>query len=66
VGRRRIRGKTAGSQGARACPHPQRALQYQLGPTVGPDRVRCTRCGQQLLAADFVAPVVPYTTRGRR
>jgi hypothetical protein len=63
MGRRRTVGETRSAGAGRACKHPTRLREYQAA-SPGAYRIRCRRCGQ-LLIADVVAPVVPYTTRGR-
>jgi hypothetical protein len=65
MGRRRTVGETRSAGAGRACKHPTRVREYQAG-SGGTYRIRCRRCGQELLAlADVVAPVVPYTTRAK-
>lgn len=63
MGRRRTIGEARSAGAGRPCRHPARTLEYQRGGPGIPDRVRCTRCGQELLAV--VGPARPRDKRWR-
>jgi len=48
MGRRRNIGESRSAGAGRPCPHPQKTREYQAR-NHGGYRVRCRRCGQELL-----------------
>jgi hypothetical protein len=52
MGRRRTIGEARSAGAGRACRHPLGSLEYQAGEAGRRDRIRCQRCGQQLLSLD--------------
>jgi hypothetical protein len=58
MGRRRTTGETRSAGAGRACKHPLKVLEYQAGHG-GATRVRCRRCGAELL------PLEPPPARRR-
>jgi len=59
MGRRRTIGETRSAGAGRACKHPAAAVEYQVGEAGARDRVRCRRCGEELL------PLAARPTRPR-
>jgi hypothetical protein len=54
MGRRRTIGQARSAGAGRACPHPVKQREYQ--PAARTFRVRCRRCGQDLLGLEPPAP----------
>jgi hypothetical protein len=50
MGRRRTVGESRSAGAGRACRHPLDQIEYQTGDGGRRDRLRCRRCGQELLA----------------
>jgi hypothetical protein len=56
MGRRRTIGESRSAGAGRVCTHPQTKREYQVATGAKRFRVRCRRCGQELLPLDDKPP----------